>query len=780
MLASLAAPRAFSSPEPLLDIDRSVADFLLSDPALLLDRPAGEWESALALCADMGWSEREYALRSARYAARGGAPSYGKGTDEVLRLARLAVRTGKTADAARYYDDVTTVSAERLAERGNALLRAGRKEEGVRLLRRAIDEGAPDADLLRYRVAVAVSSEKRGDAAILGLLDLAAGKSRYATASLHAAAEILFREGEKERGEALLSRAYGTEYEKLSHRGLLYSLAVYAAEKGDSKSAAKLYGRILHRWPADRRALDSFRALRRLEESGRIPRDDRLALAGARAARQNGRTEEAIQLLKPYLDRSTGDPLYAEAVLEMGRVSYGADRFTSALGYFGRLTDAGSALARSALLYTARSYRKMGEWRKAIDAYSRYVERFPGSDIAPEVQWEISWRWKILGEYRRAAESFGELKRAFPSSSYGGRAVLQEALCLDLAGDTAKAAAILEKMLRVGGGGRDRDDALFWLGDMSERLGREERMMSAYRELTEEYPETYYGLRAAGRIGVTVIRSPGDANVADRDYDPLLRLVRRWPASGRTAVPRSWDLLRYYVDIGEGTAARREAARLVKAHRKDAEGLVELARLCRRLGLADYTIRCGRALQDLAAGAGADDVDPFLLMLIYPAGYLDLVVAETRRYDDVDPFFILGLMRQESWFRADARSSAGARGLLQIIPPTGKHIAREMGDGDSFRVDMLLDPEKNIRYGVWYVRSLQRRYGGRLPVVASAYNAGETNADLWTERNDRFPAEEFVEGINYSETRTYVKRTLSGYWIYRSLYRDLATRLLAL
>jgi soluble lytic murein transglycosylase len=236
-------------------------------------------------------------------------------------------------------------------------------------------------------------------------------------------------------------------------------------------------------------------------------------------------------------------------------------------------------------------------------------------------------------------------------------------------------------------------------------------------------------------------------------------------------------MLSYYESIGEGTEARREASRLIKFHKQDAESLVHLARLCRRLALADYTIRCGRRLQELAAHVQADDVHPLLLTLIYPVGYLDLVVAEAGQYDDIDPFFVLGLMRQESWFRPDAMSGANARGLLQIIPPTGRHIAREMGDAGSFRPEILLEPKINIRYGIWYIRSLQRRYDGNLSIVASAYNAGEANADIWIARNDRHPEEEYVELINYSETRTYVKRTLSGYWIYRSLYRDLAANL---
>lgn len=763
--------------QPLLNINPAMADFILSEPASLLDSPSGQWEDALSLCAEMGWSEREYDLRKARYDS-GRIRNREVARQEQRSLAGLAVRTGRDTEAARFMAMDSDDDPRFLAARGLSNLRIGNAKEGGTLILQAIDRGSPAKDLLLYRLALARRSSEDGEFGIPILLDLAGRDNPYRTRSLQAVATLLFEKGRGDEARALLVKRYGESFTKLAHRELLYQLALHLSTSGQMERARLIWKRVLSEWPSHRQALDSFRALRRLEEQGQWARDERLPLAGARAARQNGRVEEAIMLLRPYLDRPKDDPLYAEALLEIGRVSFGTERYESAIGHFSELTTAGGSLSRNALLYTARSYKKMGEWRKAIDAYGQYVKRFPDSSLAPEVQWEIAWRWKILGEYENAVEAFRHLGKKFPSSNYGRRSQLQVGLSLDLAGRTEDGLATLEKLLKSGADLQEEEAVLFWIGDMSERSGLPERAAAAYGKLVDQFPESYYGLRAAGRMGVSVIKTPEETGITLPGDDRLLALVRTWPAKARQAKTRDWEMLEFYVSIGEGTEARREASRGIKRHHHDAESLVHLARLCRRLGLADYTIRCGRRLQELAENAGADGVHPYLLTLIYPVGFLDLVVAEAKRYDDIDPFFVLGLMRQESWFRPDAQSRADARGLLQIIPPTGRHIARELGDGDSFKPENLLHPSTNIRYGIWYIRSLQKRYRGNLSIVASAYNAGEANADIWLARNSSYPDEEFVESINYSETRTYVKRTLSGYWIYRSLYKGLAANLL--
>jgi soluble lytic murein transglycosylase len=117
------------------------------------------------------------------------------------------------------------------------------------------------------------------------------------------------------------------------------------------------------------------------------------------------------------------------------------------------------------------------------------------------------------------------------------------------------------------------------------------------------------------------------------------------------------------------------------------------------------------------------------------------------------------VIEQESKFDANARSSAGAVGLMQLQPATAKGIAKYTG-GSKFVLSDLDDPEINVRYGAWYLHHLLQKYDDERLALA-AYNAGQDNVDRWRAAH---------EGIQYSETRAYVDRVERLKDIYRRAY----------
>lgn len=117
------------------------------------------------------------------------------------------------------------------------------------------------------------------------------------------------------------------------------------------------------------------------------------------------------------------------------------------------------------------------------------------------------------------------------------------------------------------------------------------------------------------------------------------------------------------------------------------------------------------------------------------------------------------MIEQESKFDANARSSAGAVGLMQLQPATAKGIAKYTG-GSKFVLSDLDDPEINVRYGAWYLHHLLQKYGDERLALA-AYNAGQDNVDRWRAAH---------EGIQYAETRAYVDRVERLKGIYRRAY----------
>lgn len=149
---------------------------------------------------------------------------------------------------------------------------------------------------------------------------------------------------------------------------------------------------------------------------------------------------------------------------------------------------------------------------------------------------------------------------------------------------------------------------------------------------------------------------------------------------------------------------------------------------------------------------------PWYERLRYPLRYSEYVRVHARRHS-LDPALLAAVIYQESKFKADARSSSGAIGLMQLLPDTAKGIALHTG-GSQFRVRDLYDPEINVRYGAWYLRHLLTKYGDEQEALA-AYNAGQDNVDKWRQAG---------EPIQFAETRAYVNRVEQLKGIYRRAY----------
>jgi soluble lytic murein transglycosylase len=144
--------------------------------------------------------------------------------------------------------------------------------------------------------------------------------------------------------------------------------------------------------------------------------------------------------------------------------------------------------------------------------------------------------------------------------------------------------------------------------------------------------------------------------------------------------------------------------------------------------------------------------------LRYPLSYDQIIRGHAENYN-LEPALLAAVVYQESKFDAEARSDAGAVGLMQLRPDTAEGIAKRTG-GSKFRVDDLTNPEINVRYGSWYLRHLLDKYNDEQLALA-AFNAGQGNVDSWREQG---------KGIAFAETRHYVARVQKLKKIYRDAY----------
>lgn len=168
------------------------------------------------------------------------------------------------------------------------------------------------------------------------------------------------------------------------------------------------------------------------------------------------------------------------------------------------------------------------------------------------------------------------------------------------------------------------------------------------------------------------------------------------------------------------------------------------------------------AILGLAYGAG------IVLRILYPLPYTELIGDAAARYD-LDPFLVAAVIRVESRFFEGAVSEPGARGLMQVLPDTGRWVAEQIGIGD-FRPAMLFDPRTNITIGTWYLAYLRVEFGDNPTAALAAYNAGRGTVLEWLDGGVWDGTAEALERIPYPETRVFVERVLRDREIYNVLY----------
>ena len=152
----------------------------------------------------------------------------------------------------------------------------------------------------------------------------------------------------------------------------------------------------------------------------------------------------------------------------------------------------------------------------------------------------------------------------------------------------------------------------------------------------------------------------------------------------------------------------------------------------------------------------------------FPYKYQEYVDRYSSEYN-LDPLFVLAVIKTESKFDDDAQSHKNAVGLMQITVDTGGWAAKEMGFS-TFSKDDLYNEEYNIRMGCWYLRRLNDTFDGDLDLTIAAYNAGPTNVQTWLENKKYSSDGKSIDYIPFGETKKYVDKVNTYYQVYEYLY----------
>jgi soluble lytic murein transglycosylase len=182
------------------------------------------------------------------------------------------------------------------------------------------------------------------------------------------------------------------------------------------------------------------------------------------------------------------------------------------------------------------------------------------------------------------------------------------------------------------------------------------------------------------------------------------------------------------------------------------------------------TFRAMRALKralPYATSAPINSIPLAYWRILFPEAWWDVIKTESAK-NNLDPYLVASLIRQESEFNPSVISYANAYGLMQLLPSVGKSLAREEGMSH-FETFQLLDPATNIRLGTRYLRKMLDKFGGVQEYALAAYNAGDERVNDWQAAGPYHGIDEFVESIPFTQTRDYVQGILRNEDIYRSI-----------
>jgi soluble lytic murein transglycosylase len=283
---------------------------------------------------------------------------------------------------------------------------------------------------------------------------------------------------------------------------------------------------------------------------------------------------------------------------------------------------------------------------------------------------------------------------------------------------------------------RENEEWRYWLAFALEKTGERVEAMNRFDDLAKE--RSYHGFLAAD-----FLRWPYEMDHQSIAYDAAaLETLARRPG-----LVRARELYR----AGLLTDARREWAYAIRD--MDTEDLTLAAVLADHWGWHD------RAILTVARSGNYDD-----LVLRFPLDHVDSVRRHARD-NQLDAGQVFAVIRQESAFNSDARSSAGAMGLMQLMPGTGKLTAQRNRIPWSGS-EALLDVDKNIQLGTRYLRQVMERFSGNPVLATASYNAGPHRVEHWLPETGSEPAAIWIAGIPFTETRNYVQRVLTYAAIY--------------
>jgi len=512
---------------------------------------------------------------------------------------------------------------------------------------------------------------------------------------------------------------------------------------GDKSAAAQIYRSIWLNNPVAPQAKKSLERLKELEKGGVVVSPFTAEELLRRASALSARNEyyQSLQTLQSISLEGQPAAVIDRVVLRTGLNHYRLRSWISAEKSLAKAAASNSPSIRSeARFWRAKALERLEHNERAFTAFMELAAEGPKNEFADDALMEVAGLRKNMGNFAEAARLYEQVGKAFPESKFIGRATWEGGWCRYLNGEYPVAAAAFKALLKDD---NLREKVLYWLGRSLENSGNAEAG-DYFTTLLGEYPAGFYATWYREQRGIKDTREPlARAAVID------------------AAIPAAYEKARLLASLGMVDEARCETAAVRKKNGGKKGQFPGLARLYLEMG--DYSSAISLFMENRPLKWEKETLP--LWTAGYPMVYTGQVTQHTA--NTLSESLIYALIRAESCFLPNVKSSAGAIGLMQLMPATAKVTAREKG---SFNPARLTVPDYNIMLGTRHLRSLLKGFDGDVVYSVAAYNAGTTAVERWRKKLKGLKKDEFIECIPYQETRDYVKKVYASAVTYRQLY----------
>lgn len=423
------------------------------------------------------------------------------------------------------------------------------------------------------------------------------------------------------------------------------------------------------------------------------------------------------------------------------------------------------------------------EYEEAANLLLTFVEENPTSPEAADFLFDAARIQERNKQFNEAAATWEQMMNSYPSATRSYRGLFLAGITYYRAQDYPKALLVFQRALVLTAQAGDQAAAYLWIGKTQQAMGDTAAMRYAWEQGAQRDPTGYYSERANELLQGRQPFSPARPYDLGYDLDQERTKAEEWMRTTFSLAPDinlndqgelvndpNFKRGNAFWEIGELSLARDEFEIVRKLVLTDPANTYRLMNHLYELGIYRSALLASRHILDLAnmddvATLQAPDYFNHIRFGIY---FKDLVL-ETSRDEELHPLLLLSVMRQESLFEGYANSSAGARGLMQIMPATGQEIADSLNWPEGYTSNDLYRPLVSIRYGGNYLARQRDYFEGDLVAALAAYNGGPGNTIVWTELAGG-DSDLLLEVIRADETRKYITQIYEFFNLYRLFY----------